>query len=315
MYKSDLIGRCAVISSVVVLTACGGGGSGGGIGVDNSPASPLAYDSAGYASKAIEISANTNVDSINQMFGDLEEAFGLIADVQEALWSQSGPDSGTFNCNAGGNATVTFAGSGMNEDEAWSFNNCVLTTNTNGDVLLNGDYRYVDNFIGETETTASWKGYETYNISGELKATGEPIAIKGRADWDQVLAYDSSVDSEREIDTIGAFEYKMGNRYVAVTDNVLRYEGTDSDAAYSIAGKLIGSAIGGYIQVTTPTPLALSMASCPTEGVIRIASDGTAEVRYGSSAGGTASAVAVWIDGQVVESYADCSSAGFAPVY
>ncbi len=313
MFKSDLIGRCAVISSVVLLTACGGGGSGSG--GDNSPASPLAYDSAGYASKAVEISANTNVDSINQIFGDLEAAFGLIADVQEALWNLSGPDSGTFNCNVGGTATVNFAGSGMSEDETWSFDNCVLTTDANGDVLLNGNYRYVDNFIGETETTVSWKGYETYNITGELKASGEPIAIKGRADWDQLIAYDSSVDSEREIDTIGAFEYKIGNRYVAVTDNVLSFEGTDSDATYSITGKLIGSAIGGYIQVTTPTPLALSAGSCPTEGVIRIASDGAAEVRYGSSAGGTASAVAVWIDGQVVESYADCSSAGFAPVY
>ncbi|MBL3555285.1 MULTISPECIES: hypothetical protein [Marinobacter] len=79
---------------------------------------------------------------------------------------------------------------------------------------------------------------------------------------------------------------------------------------------MIGSAIEGYVQISTPTAVSISeYETCPTDGVIQISSDGSAEVRYGSSAGGTAGAVAVWIDGQIVESYADCNNVGFEPVY
>lgn len=160
-----------------------------------------------------------------------------------------------------------------------------------------------------------WKGYESYNITGELKNSGEPLTVKGRSDWDQLFRWENDSASGRFVDTIEAFELRVGTHYIALTNTETRLEGTESNLEYSMAGTLIGSAIQGHVQVSTPTPVSLSVnEACPTEGIIRVASDGSAEVRYGSSAAGTAGAVAVWIDGQIVESHADCNTVGFVPI-
>ncbi|MCL7945176.1 hypothetical protein [Marinobacter sp. ATCH36] len=93
-------------------------------------------------------------------------------------------------------------------------------------------------------------------------------------------------------------------------------EGIEFDAEFTMVGKLIDSSVGGYVQISTHTPVGISdYQACPNEGRIRVSSDGSSEVRYGSSATGTADALAVWIDGQIVEVYADCSTVGFAPIY
>ncbi|MCR8913332.1 hypothetical protein FDP08_07745 [Marinobacter panjinensis] len=313
MNKQKLSGRFIVVSSLALLAACGGGGGGEGGG---SAEPTLSLDSSNYANKKIEISSSTNVDNINQLSTDMNDAFGLLGDLHESLWDQSGGESGTTNCDGGGTANVTYAGKDWNVDESWEFNDCIVSTYSHGDVLLNGTFRYVDTLTGETATSESWKGYESYNIIGELKDSGEPLNVKGRSDWDQLLRWDNDTKSGRSVDTIEAFELKVGNRYVALTNIETRLEGTEFGAEFTMDGTLIGSAIEGYVQISTPTPVSISVnETCPTEGIFRISSDGSAEVRYGSSAAGTAGAVAVWIDGQIVESYEDCNDVGFAPVY
>ncbi|MEP1216353.1 MAG: hypothetical protein ABJM11_19720 [Marinobacter sp.] len=313
MNKQKLIGRCIVVSGLALLAACGGGGGGG----SSENAEPtLSLDSGNYASKKIEISSSTNVDNINQLSIDLNDAYGLLGDLHDSLWRQSGGVSGTTNCDGGGTAKVTYAGKDRNDDESWEFSDCVVSTYSHGDVLLNGTFRYVDTLTGETATSESWKGYESYNITGELKNSGEPLNVKGRSDWDQLFSWDNDTASGRFVDTTEAFELKVGNRYVALRNMETRLEGTEFEAEYTMDGTLIGSAIEGYVQIATPTPVSASAnETCPTEGIIRISSDGSAEIRYGSSAAGTAGAVAVWIDGQIAESYADCTGVGFALVY
>lgn len=315
MNKQKLIGRCVVVSSLALLTACGGGGGGSGDG-GGSAEPTLSLDSSNYASKKIEISSSTNVNNINQLSTDMNDAFGLIDDLHESLWDQSGGQSGTTNCDGGGTAKVTYAGKDRNVDENWEFNDCVVSTYSHGDVLLNGIFRYVATLTGETATSQSWKGFESYHIIGELMDSGEPLNVKGRSDWDQLIRWDNDTASGRFVDTIEAFELKVGDHYIALTNMEMRLEGTEFAVEYTMDGTLIGSAIEGHVQISTPTPVSISAnETCPTEGIIHVSSDGSAEVRYGSSAAGTAGAVAVWIDGQIVESYADCTSVGFASVY
>ncbi|GGE59041.1 hypothetical protein GCM10011533_09460 [Streptosporangium jomthongense] len=311
MKDQTFVGRWIVISGATFLVACGGSGGG-----DESSKVTLSYDTENYAEKGVEISSNTNLDGVFALYDDLNEGFDLVEDIRTILISQSGGVSGTTNCDAGGTATVKYAGEGWNDDEVWELTDCVVSTYDYGDVFLNGSYRYVDTLTGESDTSESWKGFESFNVTGELKRTGEPLRLKGRADWDQAYQWDNTTESGRVINTIDAFELRIGDRYVAILNAETRLEGTEFDAEYAMSGKLIGSAIGGYIQMSTPTPLAISdYENCPTAGVIRLSSDGAAEVRYGSSAGGTATAVAIWVDGQIVESYDDCSSVGFTPVY
>lgn len=317
MNKQKWIGRCIVVSSLALLTACGGGGGGGGGGAGGENAEPtLSLDSGNYASKKLKISTSTNVSNINQLSTDMNDAFALLGDLHESLWDQTRGVSGTINCDGGGTVNVTYAGIDWNDDESWEFNDCVVSTYSHGAVLLNGTFRYVDTLTDGTDTSESWKGYESYNITGELKDSGESLNVKGRSDWDQLFRWENDTNSGRFIDTIDTFELKVGDRYIALTNSETRLEGTEFGAEFTMEATLIGSAIEGYVQISTPTPVSVSAnETCPTEGIIRVSGDGSAEVRYGSSAAGTAGAVAVWIDDQVVESYADCNGVGFAPVY
>jgi len=311
MQLQKMIGRFIVISSASVLAACGGSSSGGG----ESSGASLSLDSENLAGKKIEISSAMSVDGINQLTADLYDAFILVSDLYGSIWSQFGGESGAKDCDGGGRVTVNYAGEGWNDNETWDFNDCVISTYSHGSVLLNGTFRYVDNLTRETATTENWQGYESYNITGEMKDTGEALVIKGRLDWDELYAWDNEAESGRIFETIDAFELKVGDRYVALTNSETRLEGTEFGATYSVAGKLIGSAVGGYVQLSTPTALQIpDYESCPSEGIIKVSSNGTAEVRYGSSAAGTASAVAIWIDGQIIESYDDCTSVVFTPI-
>lgn len=300
--------RCwAVLSGTVFLTACGGGGDGS----ESSSGPVLSFDTGNYASKTVEISANTGIDGYLQLNDDLSYGFGIVEEVRSILTDQSGGVSGTTRCDGGGTATVTYRGDGWTDDETWAFTDCVVATFSYGSVRVSGDYRYVDRLTSETATSEHWEGFERYDITGAIANTGEALRLKGQVDWDQLYRWDNNVGTLRAVNAINAFEMKVGNRYAAITNAEMRLEGTEYDADYSLTAKLIGSAIGGYLQLSTPVPVAVSYyESCPSEGVIRVASDGVAEVRYGSSANGTATSVAVWIDGQVVARYDDCSGVG-----
>lgn len=312
MKKRNLIGHSIAVSSLALLTACGGGGGDKGNGGNTGPT--LSLDPSNYASKEVEISSTSNIDNFTQLSADMNDAFILIDEIYESLWYQSDWELGTADCDGGGTFTVTFADQGSNYDESWEFSNCVVSTYSYGDVLLNGTFRYVDNLTNSTETTDSWKGYETYDITGELKDIGEPLVVKGRITWDDRLRWDGYSDSPVSgwsLSTIDALEFKVGNSYIALTNTKMRFEWTDADNELALDGTLVGSAIMGHVQISTPTPVQISdYDTCPTEGVTRLSSNGSAEVRYGSSAAGTAGSVAVWVDGQIVKSYSDCRNAG-----
>jgi hypothetical protein len=291
----------AVLSSVTFLAACGGGGGGGGSGGPD-----LTLDNDNLAGQTVEVAPESDVRGILGLYDDIDYGLALIVDVQERLATQSGGVSGTTECDDGGTATVTYAGTGENSDETWTLLGCAVSTSEFGIVTLNGDYRYVD-----TLTDTSIKGFETYNINGQVQSGdgSEQLLMRGRADFD----YSGTEDSARFIDTISVFELKIGERYVAITEGETRLIFNGSEAEYSTKGKLIGSAIGGYIQLTTPVVVEfVEGQECPIAGVIRVASNGTAEIRFGSSAGGTG-VVAIWIDNQLVESYNNCSEIGIVP--
>ncbi|WP_152437874.1 MULTISPECIES: hypothetical protein [unclassified Marinobacter] len=290
----------AVLSSVTLLAACGGGGGGGSDGPD------LTLDNDNLAEQTVEVGPESDVRGILGLYDDVDYGSELIVEVQDILATQSGGVSGTTDCDGGGTATVTYAGADDNSDETWTLQGCVVNTSGFGAVTLNGDYRYVD-----TLTETSIKGFETYNINGQVQSGegAEQLLMRGRVDFD----YSGTEDSARFIDTISVFELKIGERYVAVTDGETRLIFNGSEAEYSNKAKLIGSAIGGYIQLTTPVVVEfVEGQECPVAGVFRVASNGTAEIRFGTSTGGTG-VVAIWIDNQLVESYDNCSEIGVVP--
>lgn len=309
MNDKKVIRGLGVISGAAMLAACGGGGSGSS---ENQEGATLQFDTENYAEKRIAITADSDVDSILGLYGNVAGGLSLIGEVQEILVPGGAQESTTVNCDGGGTLRVSYIENDNGADQTLTFSSCIVTTDSFGSVLLNGDYEAGITLANESAASVE----ETYNITGELQGTGDKLQIVGSADTEVTMGSNNDPNSLRLVNSIDVFEVKIGTNYAAITDAQTRINSTDSEVEFSISGKVLGSDIGGYIQLSTPTSVVISNSEvCPTSGVIRIASDGIAEVLYGSSAGGTASAVAVWIDGQVIESYSDCSSVGFTSSY
>lgn len=309
MQNNKFIKGLTIVSGATLLVACGGGGSDSNGG---SGGTTLSLDSENYAAKRIAISADSNVDNIVGLYDGIADGLALIGEVEELLLPEGAEESRTVNCDSGGTLTVSYNETSDVIDQLLSFRECIVTTDMYGSVLLNGTYEATITISGESEADVN----EAYNITGEVQESNEPLQIKGTTDTNLATGLNNNPESFRLINTIDVFEIKIGTDYAAITNAVTRINTTDTGMEFSLSGKVLGSAIGGYIDLSTPTPVEISDSQvCPTSGVIRIASEGSAEVRYGSSAGGTASAVAVWIDGQVVESYSDCSAVGFTSGY
>ncbi|MEE2763846.1 MAG: hypothetical protein VYA91_10175 [Pseudomonadota bacterium] len=307
MKQQPIVKGVMLVSGAAVLAACGGGGGGGG-----SSSSALSLDTENYANKQIAISADANVQNLVGLYDGIAEGLALVGEVESTLLPAGAEESATVDCDGGGTLTVSYVENGQGAEQSLTFNACVVTTSSYGAVLLNGGYDAVLTVSGETEASAS----ASYDITGERLTTGEPLQILGSTDIRIVSGSGGNPDNFSLTNTIDAFEIKLGSDYAAITGGDIRITRTESTTEFSIAGKILGSDIGGYVQLSTPAPVVISdTEACPIEGIIRIASDGSAEVRYGSSAGGTAPAVAVWIDGQVVESYPDCSTVGFTNGY
>ncbi|MCG7199743.1 hypothetical protein MD273_08410 [Marinobacter pelagius] len=319
----------SLILGAASLVACGGGGSGNSDGGDTvaalaceSPDLPvytLEMDTQNYAGQTIDISVGSDIGGMLGLYSDLEEGFTLVDNVRGNLVSQSGGKAGSIQCKGGGTATVSYLGSGTDTDEQWSFDQCEVATGA-GSVRLSGSYRYVDRQTAQTNTSQTREGFEDYNITGVAIGSGadssdEALVIKGRSGF--VFEYEFDSEDGCVTEAISGLEYKRGQRYVALSAAETRLDRAGSSTRIGIQGKLVGSSINGYVNIGTPTSILFEDSqTCPVEGIISVSSNGEAQVRFGSSAGGTAPAtgVAVWVNGQS-ESFDNCQDIGVAPLY
>lgn len=292
----------------LALAACGGGGSGDGGGPSQAT---LSLDPAGYGERTVAIHENADSAGVLQLYSDMELPLALVEAVRTEVmsWSPSTVDGNAlaFACdNAGGSLAVTLDETASRYDERWSFSNCELTPVGLSAVVLNGSARFV-----EAETGAnSAGGYEQFDISGEVSASGERIALKGRQDWSASAQSEGSGSLTYETD---ALEYLWGNTYVAMADQVMRANVNGGEGEFSMQARIVGSAIEGYVTMSTPTALVVNLSSdCPSAGVVRLESDGFVEVRYGSSTN-TAEAVVVELNGSRVGGYNTCAELGISP--
>lgn len=296
----------AVLSSVTLLAACGGGGGGDG----GSGGPDLTLDSDNLAEQTVEVGPESDVSGILGLQDDINTGQALILEVMESLDAQHTGSSDTISCEQGGTATVTDESADGRIDEKWLLQDCVINTQVLGSVSLSGDYRFLASFSGDEASDFVLEGSETYGIEGFRLSNSEQIIIRGRADAD----YSRAGNFASFIDTVSVFEFKVGDRYAAITDAETRLEDNDGTIDFTTKGKLIGSAIGGYIQLSTPQVVKINNgAACPASGILRIASNGVAEILFGTSTEGAGDAVQIRVDGQIVDSSDDCSAIGFIP--
>lgn len=306
---------CGLAAGTLLVTACGG--SSGGGSEETASGVNLLIDNNNYASKTIRISDETDIEAIDRLYLDLYENFILVDDLREAIDLQSYNAPSNGNCPDGGTAILSQEGDDGNIKDIWTFTDCILTLAEWGAVRVNGVYQNGSVDIEETETSYSNHGYEIFDLSGILQDKDETFDFKGRLDDDRSFFEENGSSRFRLIDQIDALELRVGDRYVALAgfETHVNFDDYGSNFTYSTQGTIIGSAIGGYVQVTTPAELSYSGdQGCPIEGVFRFSSNGNAEARFGSSANGTAPVMAIWLNDQLVASYDYCTAIGFTPI-
>ncbi|MFO7527202.1 MAG: hypothetical protein R6W86_00130 [Marinobacter sp.] len=313
----------SLVLGASVMAGCGGGGGDGDTAValtcesDALPAYELTLDLEHYADQQVTIATADDVTNMLGIYNDVEVGFALIDNVRTALKNQSGDQPACVNEADGGTATLSVSGSGNNIEERWQFTDCVVSTSDFGQVLLTGTYQ---NGEGITDQTSKWQRGEEFEIYDQLQGeivdpeAGTPFTINGRSSvvFEVELASGDGCVKEN----VSGLEFELGGKYVALPGSETLLKKTGSTTEISIEGTLVGSSVGGYLEVSTPDPIVfVETQNCPREGTISVSSDGEARVLYGDSANGTASAtgVAVWINGDST-SFPSCQDIGVEPL-
>ncbi|EON90828.1 hypothetical protein MARLIPOL_16949 [Marinobacter lipolyticus SM19] len=300
-----------ILASVSVwgLTACGGGGGGSSSSssVDDTPterpsSADITVDPNGYAEKQVAISSQTETDSILELYEDAENAYLLAEQVDNAVTSRSPSDvSGnvlTYDCDNDGEVVITVNSDDVSDDERWKFNNCELDTPTFGRIVLNGDYSYVNEVMSNGNA-----GFQVFDLTGTVIASGDDIVAKGLDEWD--------IGENTEKYRTDALEFIIGNDYFAIANALTTLEDDGSGVSISLESKLIGSALGGYINISTQKSVFVASGeSCPQSGIIRLDGDSStfAEIRYLDDTGtGDVAMVVIDSSGEAVP-YNTCES-------
>ncbi len=314
--KKNLLTIAVFATSTLMLAGCGGGGSSSD--TTRSTGGTLQLDSEGYGAQKAALYTAEDYDAVAASYESMNDAQVLVEDVAFSLQSFSTASTGevraaatetvTLGCeNPEGSVVVSATFSETADRETYQFSNCQLPTYLLGPVVLNGRYEYAFDLSSATALT----GYDSYNISGTVLNTGEALALVGRQDF--AMTDVSATTSEVTFRT-GSLEYRVGSSYVAFVNMVTSAMLSDTEISVTMDGSLVGSAMGGVVDISTPAAMVLPLAAtCPTEGVFRFEGDGYVEVRYGMHTG-TADVMTVETNSSSRIGYSDCTGADFAPL-
>lgn len=313
-----------VLFSAFGLAACGGGGGSSG---DDSPepSSALSLDNKGYSTRkaalnqqaeyertmtayestnAVAELVNDVIDEVIDLIGEAEHSETLAADDVSALAYN---DSLDLACeNDGGSLRITDKSSGNMLELRYAFTDCKLTTANEGPLLLRGSYTYKRNESTEGPIESA-NGSEAYDLSGTVLVSDTPFVLRGGNSWTEYVNADA-MQANFTLRT-DVMEFLKGSDYVALENYRSTTNVEENLVSSSAEFRLTSSALNGYVDYTTPTPVVVDLAldGCPLQGIIRIDGDGVVEVRYGRDTG-TSFDIVVEINNNAVASYETCDA-------
>lgn len=300
------IGRSALyLTMTLILAACGGTSDDEGGFKGGTPSGKIVLDPDGYATRQASITDLADVEAATQVYREvLNVSFlNLIDEIEERIaknWpapTKSG-NRNTWNCenkNTTGTVAVTIRRSGTYEDLRWQFSNCEVLTDSYGRLLLDGSYRYV-NQLSRAATGNNLLGFEEFLLEGTFLTAEEDFQIQGVTNWDEFYAAN---DAFASIHRIGALELIRDGQYLALSNVTKSFVEDDQGSVYEVEGKVIGSAIDGYVTLSTLTDVDQPEGkNCPDTGEVRLAGSGNtkAEILFGSSSR-TSDAAVIEING------------------
>ena len=311
------IGRSALyLSMILALAACGGTDShtdnGGGNGV---PGAKIELDPNGYSARQASINEWTDVEAATQVYTQVLSVsyLGLIEEIEERIddsWADptSSGNRHTWSCeNGAGTAVAAISRGSSHEQVQWQFSNCEIQTDSYDRLLLDGTYQYLNQLVSRSPEGANLIGSEYFQVSGTFLTSNDAFKLQGRTDWDEFYATDAFASVHR----IGALELVRGDHYLALSDVTVSFAGDDDGDVFTLKGKVISSAINGYVTISTPAEISQPNGmTCPEKGLARITGQDNsyAEIRYGADSG-TSDAAVVEINGSRAKALT-CPEAG-----
>ena len=290
--------RIFTVTTLGLLSACGGGGGDSDDG--GSQQTPLSLDPNNYGSNPAPIRQVSDLDRSVGVYDDLTEIQTLVDDVDYALSSTAVGYSATasdYCSQEAGNMEIKEEETGPYSGRiSYRFDDCQVagyreTLWLDGTLVIEGSGDEVQGTIKET-----------YAITGRIGADGAPLGINGTLT--SRITERSYDDQSIEI-TSPAMEYLLRSKYVAIRDSRMSVAIKNDSFSLSMQSDLIGSAIGGFVTVTTPVTISGPLNGCPTQGHMKMTGDGVVEARYGQTTG-TAAAVEILLNGSQVENLDGC---------
>lgn len=287
-----------------VLAGCGGGGGGSG----DSETSALQLDPSGYGDRTASVRTLSDLDDAAVMYDDVAAIESFMSDVELALgttgMTSMAVAADQYCSEANGNLKITEEFTATRDYAEYQFDNCVVP-NYGEFLLLDGtmaaEARYSDGGNGITLS-------ESYNISGKLGVDEMPVGIVGG----QTISVSGTSETDLNATiTTPALEYLYGNQYVALRNSKINMVIKGDILTLTMNSQLVGSAIDGYLNITTPTKITANIYdTCPSSGHMNIAGDGVIDVRYGSSTLQPGPAMEVILNDSTAEYYDTCDAAG-----
>lgn len=308
MKANPLIKTGIAIAISGTLAACGGGGSGGG-GSDSPATAPLQVDPQNFGSSPVVVRQTTDFEAASSAFSDTLDLQDWIEDIAYLIddynygWGYS--ETTAEHClEENGNLIIKEEYSETREFYEYRFMDC-LVPGYGEPLRLNGTYVYDETF---NRDYTRFESKETFDIRGTMGTEALPVAIVGTLrsegnfqDWDD---YSFVVATP-------AMEYLIGDDYLAMQGTRIRIAEKGGVFTVDMQSKLISSAMSGYLNLSTPTPIEeRENESCPDKGHVVVSGDGKVEARYGQSTG-RGTGLEILLNGSEVE-YSDRCDIGFA---
>lgn len=286
------------------LAACGGSDDGRS---DSSATAPLQVDPKSFGSSPVAIRKITDFATASAVFNDTLEMQDWLTEVEYRL-EQYRYGGGTGETTAehcleeNGNLIINEEFSETREFYKYQLVDC-LVPGSGEPLRLNGTYVYDGT---SNRDRSGFQSKETFNIRGEFERDSRPVAIVGSMHAE--ASFRDNDDGTYVVST-PAMEYLIGDDYLALQGTRIRVTENGDLDTIDMQAKLISSATGGYLNLSTPIALEESAyENCPNKGHVVVSGDGKIEARYGQSAG-RGYGLEILLNGSQVE-YSDSCSPG-----
>jgi hypothetical protein len=226
------------------------------------------------------------------------------------LFAQGSIPQVTEDCTDGGSMTMSATWTGPDQPSGPSdmtdftvnitFNSCTEGTETNNGTFTVAFSGSSDNPTGISFTTSNFTHSDTVT-NDNMTMTNVSVSITvstmdgGGEITDGIFTLDGAMSGTIDGNTVN-LEYD---------DFEIVLSSDPTGETLSISGSLKANCVGGWITVTTNTPVYIpTVADCPTQGDITITSGGnTVDAVVGSD-----STITVYFNDTLVQTYADCEA-------